>query len=88
LLFSLINGKNIHIITDTSNLITPTHLIGIQRRIAYANKKYHSGLICLGVTITFDIIQLSLSIHIKGFKKVYTNNNKKISKKEIKSFKK
>lgn len=28
---------------------TPPNLLGIDRRIAYANRKYHSGLICGGV---------------------------------------
>jgi len=29
---------------------TPPSLLGIDRRIAYAHKKYHSGLMCTGVT--------------------------------------
>lgn len=28
---------------------TPPNLFGIDRKIAYANKKYHSGLMCGGV---------------------------------------
>jgi len=29
---------------------TPPSLFGIERRMAYTHKKYHSGLICTGVT--------------------------------------
>lgn len=29
---------------------TPPSLFGIERRMAYAKRKYHSGLICGGVT--------------------------------------
>lgn len=29
---------------EARSAITPPSLLGIERRIAYANKKYHSGL--------------------------------------------
>ena len=29
--------------------ITPPSFLGIERRIVYAHKKYHSGLMCVGV---------------------------------------
>lgn len=32
---------------------TPPSLFGIDRRIAYANRKYHSGWICGGVVRGF-----------------------------------
>lgn len=32
---------------------TPPNLFGIERRMAYAQRKYHSGLICTGVTRGF-----------------------------------
>ncbi|CRH27331.1 Uncharacterised protein [Chlamydia trachomatis] len=32
---------------------TPPSLLGIDRKIAYANRKYHSGLICAGVLSGF-----------------------------------
>jgi hypothetical protein len=32
---------------------TPNNLLGIDLRIAYAGRKYHSGTICSGVTIGF-----------------------------------
>jgi hypothetical protein len=36
-------GKINKIITERTKAITPPNLLGIERRIAYANKKYHSG---------------------------------------------
>lgn len=38
---------------------TPPSLLGMDRRIAYANRKYHSGLICGGVTRGFAGVKLS-----------------------------
>lgn len=35
---------------ELTSAITPPSLLGIDRRMAYANKKYHSGWICTGVT--------------------------------------
>lgn len=34
---------------DRTRASTPPSLFGIDRRMAYANKKYHSGLMCGGV---------------------------------------
>jgi hypothetical protein len=34
---------------DRTRVTTPPSLLGIDGRIAYANRKYHSGLICGGV---------------------------------------
>lgn len=34
---------------DRTRANTPPSLLGIERKIAYANKKYHSGLMCGGV---------------------------------------
>lgn len=39
--------------------MTPPSLFGIDRKIAYANKKYHSGLMWIGVTIGLAIEKLS-----------------------------
>ena len=33
--------------------ITPPNLLGMDLKIAYANKKYHSGCMCTGVTRGF-----------------------------------
>ena len=38
---------------------TPPSLLGIERRIAYANRKYHSGLMCGGVTRGLATVKLS-----------------------------
>lgn len=38
---------------------TPPSLFGIDRRIAYAHRKYHSGLMCAGVARGFAGIKLS-----------------------------
>jgi len=45
-----------------SSAITPSALLGIARKTAYANKKYHSGWMCLGVTKGLASIQFSGSI--------------------------
>lgn len=37
------NGIKYKMATDNPKPITPPNLLGILRRIAYANKKYHSG---------------------------------------------
>lgn len=38
---------------------TPPSLFGIERRMAYANRKYHSGLMCGGVTRGLAGVKLS-----------------------------
>ena len=55
-------GTKIKIKIDINNAITPPNLLGIDRRIAYANKKYHSGWMCFGVTRGFAGIKLSGSL--------------------------
>jgi hypothetical protein len=47
------NGKTSKINTAANNAKTPSNLLGIERKMAYAGKKYHSGTICSGVTIGF-----------------------------------
>jgi hypothetical protein len=49
----LTNGKTNKINTAANNANTPSNLFGIERKIAYAGKKYHSGTMCSGVTIGF-----------------------------------
>ena len=44
-LLELIRGIIYKIKIDITNIITPPNLFGIVRKIEYANKKYHSGLI-------------------------------------------
>lgn len=52
-------GANIRIRIEASNAKTPPSLLGIDRKIAYANKKYHSGLMWGGVTKGFAGVKLS-----------------------------
>ena len=51
---------------DVARAITTPSLFGIDRRIAYANRKYHSGWICTGVTIGFAGVKLSGSLSKYG----------------------
>lgn len=44
---------------EPSRAKTPPSLLGMERRIAYANRKYHSGLICGGVTKGLAGVKLS-----------------------------
>lgn len=43
-------GINIRTRIENSRARTPPSLFGMDRRMAYANRKYHSGLIWGGVT--------------------------------------
>ena len=54
-----VKGKIIKIKIDITKAITPPNLLGIERKIAYANKKYHSGWIWMGVTKGLAGIKLS-----------------------------
>lgn len=52
-------GLKNRISTEAAKATTPPSLLGIERRIAYANRKYHSGLICGGVTRGFAGVKFS-----------------------------
>lgn len=69
-----VNGIIIKIAIDIIKAITPPSLFGIDRKIAYANKKYHSGWIWIGVTSGFAGIKLSGSLSIYGLIKVNVIN--------------
>ena len=45
-----IYGKRSKTRSDANNAKTPSSLSGMDLNMAYANKKYHSGCICAGVT--------------------------------------
>jgi len=47
--YLFLNGKIEMIRIERTKAITPPNLLGMDRRIAYANKKYHSGWIWMGV---------------------------------------
>lgn len=49
--------------------ITPPSLLGMDRRIAYAHRKYHSGLIWVGVTNGLAGIKFSGSVNRLGPRK-------------------
>jgi len=46
--------------------MTPPNLLGIARKIAYANKKYHSGWMWIGVTNGLAMLKFSGSPRIFG----------------------
>lgn len=52
-------GTTISTRIEARSARTPPSLLGIERRIAYANKKYHSGLMCGGVTRGLAGVKLS-----------------------------
>lgn len=52
-------GTTIRIRIEARRANTPPNLLGIERRIAYANRKYHSGLMWGGVTIGLAGVKLS-----------------------------
>lgn len=45
--------------TDAARASTPPNLFGMERRMAYANRKYHSGLMWGGVTRGFAGVKFS-----------------------------
>jgi hypothetical protein len=62
--FSKIRINKIKI--DISKATTPPSLFGIARRMAYANRKYHSGWMWVGVTNGLAGVKLSGSIRENG----------------------
>ena len=52
-------GRRKSTIIEQSRARTPPSLLGMERRIAYAKRKYHSGLIWGGVTRGFAGVKLS-----------------------------
>jgi len=54
------------IITDIASAITPPSFDGIDRRITYANRKYHSGWICTGATSGLAGLKFSTSPSMFG----------------------
>lgn len=52
-------GLRKRIRTEAARASTPPSLLGIERRMAYANRKYHSGLMWGGVTRGFAGVKFS-----------------------------
>jgi hypothetical protein len=65
-LFILVNGRVNRIRSAANNASTPPSLFGIDRRIAYTHRKYHSGLMWMGVTRGFARRKLSGSDSMLG----------------------
>jgi hypothetical protein len=55
---------------------TPPSLDGIDRRTAYANKKYHSGLIWVGVVVILARLKFSGSPNRSGVSEISLVNIK------------
>ena len=70
---------------DKTNANTPPNLLGIDRRIAYAIKKYHSGWIWTGVTKGLAGIKFSGSPKSQGLDKQIKLRAISITKKPNKS---
>jgi len=52
-------GNIANIIMLDTNAITPPNLLGMALNMAYANRKYHSGIMCTGVTSGLALIKFS-----------------------------
>lgn len=57
---------------------TPPSLFGIERRMAYTQRKYHSGLIWIGVTKGFAIRKFSGSVRRLGINKIIIMNRESV----------
>jgi len=55
---------------EENRAMTPPNLFGIERRIAYAHRKYHSGLMWIGVIRGLAGIKFSGSANLLGAKKM------------------
>jgi hypothetical protein len=75
--------KRIKILANRA--ITPPSLLGIARRIAYAQRKYHSGLICKGVTNGLAGRKFSGSLSKSGVKRDKNVKRVKRTKNPIRS---
>lgn len=59
-------GVRIRIRMAANIASTPPSLLGIERKIAYAQRKYHSGIIWIGVTKGFAGMKFSGSLRRVG----------------------
>jgi hypothetical protein len=67
-------GRRNRIIRAENRATTPPSLFGIERRIAYTHRKYHSGLICTGVTKGFASRKFSGSVNKFGANRMININ--------------
>lgn len=63
--FLIVNTMMIRIAATIAS--TPPSLDGIDRKIAYANRKYHSGWMCAGVVVILAVLKFSTSPSKFGF---------------------
>ena len=68
-------GRAARIMIEAIRASVPPNLFGIDRRIVYANRKYHSGLMCAGVVSGEAWRKFSDSIRRFGINKVTAMNN-------------
>jgi len=73
-MWHLVHFNEYRIRIDESNAITPPNLLGIDRRMAYANRKYHSGWMCVDVTNGLASMKLSGSLNKNGYCKLMIIN--------------
>lgn len=71
---------------DAASATTPPSLEGIDRRITYANRKYHSGWMCTGVTNGFAGLKFSTSPSRFGVFEIISMNRIEISVPGSRSF--
>lgn len=80
------SGKKNRIRIAENITTTPPTLLGIDRKIAYAHKKYHSGLICVGVERGLALIKFSGSFRVFGDNKDINKSIRVIRMNPFKSF--
>jgi len=68
------NGKMNRIRSAANSANTPPSLFGIDRKMAYTHKKYHSGLIWIGVTRGLANRKFSGSVNKFGKNKIIIIN--------------
>lgn len=68
------NGRINMIRSAARRATTPPNLFGIDRRIAYNQRKYHSGWIWIGVTKGFAFKKFSGSVNMLGINKIIERN--------------
>ena len=67
-------GRMNRISKAANRAITPPNLFGIDRKIAYTHRKYHSGLIWTGVTNGLASTKLSGSVNRFGVNNTIEKN--------------
>lgn len=61
--------------TDKTNATTPPSLFGMDRKMAYAKRKYHSGWIWGGVTMGLAGVKFSGSVRRFGLNRQMITSN-------------